>query len=429
MNKVYRYLLVFLSAVVGLLCIAAFTGLFYPIAFLDIEFVPLLQRLLVDFSVVAAVLAAGVLIFTLVFGRLYCSLLCPLGLLQELMVSVFRRGKKMRPGKNRPYKYFLAAAAYGMLFGGAAFLIRLLDPYTLFCSAASGAWLGLAVAVLLALLVWFKGRFFCTNICPVGTVLGLCSKYAVNRIYIEEDKCVSCGLCASRCPAGSIDFKNKTADNETCVKCLRCLNACHRQGVHYGRPPQKRLQPAFSPLRRRLLITGGAAALFALAVKSGLEFGKNIAARLKKAVLPAGAGSTEEFADRCLNCNLCVENCPMKILRRADGDFPVVHIDYSDGFCNYDCHKCSEVCPSGAIRKISLAEKQKTQIGLAVVDESLCVKCGLCVMKCPRQIIDKETGGFPQIDAKACIGCGACKNACPVKAIEIVAVDRQKLVK
>ncbi len=429
MNKIYRYLLVVLSAVFGLLCIVAFAGLFYPVAFLDIEFVPLLQRLLVDFSVVAAVLAAVLLVLTFVFGRLYCSLLCPLGLLQELMVSAFHRGKKMQPGKNHPYKYFLAAAVYGMLFGGTAFLIRLLDPYTLFGSAASGAWLGLVVVFLLALLVWFKGRFFCTNICPVGTVLGLCSKYAVNRIYIEEDKCVSCGLCASRCPAGSIDFKNKKVDNENCVKCFRCLNACHRQGLHYGRRPQKRQQPTFSPLRRRLLITGGVAALFALTIKSGIEFGKNIAAQLKKVILPAGAGSVEEFANRCLNCNLCVENCPMKILRQADGDFPVVHIDYSDSFCNYNCHKCSEVCPSGAIRKISLAEKQKMQIGLAVVDENLCIKCGLCVMKCPRQIIDKETGGFPQIDAKACIGCGACKNACPVKAIEIVAVDRQKLVK
>ena len=82
-------------------------------------------------------------------------------------------------------------------------------------------------------------------------------------------------------------------------------------------------------------------------------------------------------ANRCLNCNLCVQNCPMQIIKKADGDYPAVHIDYTDGFCDYDCRKCSEICPSGAIKRLTLAEKQKTQIGLAVINENTCIKCCL----------------------------------------------------
>ena len=97
---------------------------------------------------------------------------------------LFRRRTGFRP--NRPYKYFLAALVFGALIGGTAVLVRLIDPYTLFGSAAGGAWLGLCISALLAVLVWFRGRLFCSNICPVGAVLGIISKHAVNKIYIEK---------------------------------------------------------------------------------------------------------------------------------------------------------------------------------------------------------------------------------------------------
>ena len=158
------------------------------------------------------------------------------------------------------------------------------------------------------------------------------------------------------------------------------------------------------------------------------DLGKAVAAKVKKTVLPAGAGNAEDFANRCLNCNLCVQNCPMQIIKKADGDYPAVHIDYTDGFCDYDCRKCSEICPSGAIKRLTLAEKQKTQIGLAVINENTCIKCGLCVMKCPRGAISKEDGSFPLINTDECIGCGACQNACPVKAITVMPIEQQKIL-
>lgn len=425
MKKWRFYLRLLLAVVCFGLSVAAFALAFYPIKIFDVQLLALGQRALVDFSVFVGILLLSILLFTLFFGRLYCSTVCPMGVFQELLGLLFRR--KQSKLKNLAYKYIIAAVVWGMLIGGSVFIARLIDPYTLFGSATTGVvWSGI-VLFLIAVLVWFKGRWFCTNICPVGAVLGIISKHSICKIYADEARCVSCGQCATKCPAGSIDFKSKTIDNETCIKCLKCLDICPKNAIHYGIKPAQEVP--FNPQRRRLLV-GGAAfiAVFALAVKGGIALSKNVAAKVKKVILPAGAGNVDDFANRCLNCNLCVQNCPMKVIKKADGDVKTVHLDYQNGFCDYDCHKCSEICPSGAIKRISLAEKQKTQIGVATVDEELCIKCGLCVRKCPRQIIVKEGDAFPMIAADECIGCGACAKACPVRAITIVGVDKQRVL-
>lgn len=424
MNKLYRYGRYFIAAIIGILSVLAFTGLFYPLNIFDIQFSALLQRTIVDFSLVAGILFGGLLLITFLFGRIYCSTLCPLGILQEVLMLIFRRRVPLQ--KSRPYKYFLAAVVFGTLLGGSILLLRLIDPYTIFGSAASGIALGIGIIAVITVLVWFKGRLFCSNICPVGAVLGLISKHARNQIYIEGDKCVACSLCARNCPTGSIDFKNKTVDNETCIKCFKCLGVCRQSGLHYGSKPAQEVP--FNANRRNLLVSGAVIAAFAVAVKGGIELAKTTASKIKKIILPAGGGNPADFANRCLNCNLCVENCPMKIIKKADQDFKAVHIDYKDSFCKYDCHKCSEVCPSGAIKKLTLAQKQKTQIALAVINEQDCIKCGLCVHHCPRQIIHKEDGSYPHINTDECIGCGACQSVCPVSAITVSAVNQQKVL-
>lgn len=422
-NKLY-YIRLCVAAIVLGLSVSAFLG-FYPVKIFDMQFTAVLQNAWLRHFAEAGVILALLLLLTLLFGRIYCSTLCPLGILQEALMMIFRRRVPVQ--HNRPYKYFLAALVFGALIGGSVCLLRLTDPYTLFGNGLSGAWLGLGVFAALAVLVWFNGRLFCANICPVGTVLGLLAKHSLFGMYIETDKCVSCGLCAGNCPTGSIDYKNKTVNNETCVKCFKCLSACRKSGLHYGIKPRKRI--AFNPDRRRLLTGAAVLAVFAVAAKNGMNLGKAVVQKMKQVILPAGSDNPEAFANRCLNCNLCVQNCPMKILKKANGDYPAVHIDYRDSFCDYDCHKCSEVCPSGAIKRLSLAEKQRTQIGLAVINEDICVKCGLCVMKCPRGIITKEDGGYPKVNPEECIGCGACKAACPVKAIQIVPLKEQKIIK
>lgn len=429
MKKTYRYVRIFAAVIVGLLSLAALTGIFYPVKIFDVQVTALAQRVFIDFSLAAVLLFAGVLLLTLLFGRIYCSTLCPFGLMQEFLAFIFRRKRKPLHRKSHPYKYFIAAVVFGALIGGTAYLIRLIDPYTLFRSAVSGAYLGIGVVIVVALLVWFKGRMFCSEICPVGALLGLISKVSYNKIYIKPDNCVSCGLCARSCPTASIDFKNHIVDNETCVKCLKCLTQCPKDTICFGHPAkEKKEESAFSPSRRRFLIGGAALVVLAAAVKGGIELGKSVAAKVRRVILPAGADNPEKFVNKCLNCNLCVQNCPMKILKKADSEFAAVHIDYSNGFCNYDCHKCSEVCPSGAIRRITLEEKQKTRIGIASINQETCVKCGLCVAECPRGVISKKDGEFPQIDTAGCIGCGVCHSVCSVKAISIFPVQEQQIV-
>lgn len=424
MSKKLYYLRLAAAGVVACLGVAAFAGWFYKIEIFDWQIAALLQRMMVDFSVVWLGILLVIVLITLILGRVYCSVLCPLGLMHEMLEFVFGRRRKLQ--KNRPYKYLIAAGVLGMMLGGSVIAAQKIEPYAIAGQILSGTVYGLVMLGLIAVAVWFGGRIFCTNICPVGAILGLMAKHALFRVYIDDKACVACGACANKCQAGCIDVKNKTIDNEACVKCLKCLSVCKKSAIRYGK--SKKQEPKFDLGRRKLLTLGAAMAVLAVAAKSGMIMAQNAIAKVKKVILPAGAGNEKEFVNRCLNCNLCVASCPMKIIKKANDDFGAVHLDYSEGFCDYDCHECSRVCPSGAIERISLEQKQKTQIGLAVIDEKKCIKCGLCVMSCPREAIAREMGQVPKIDDTNCIGCGACKAKCSVAAISMTTIEEQKVL-
>lgn len=400
--------------------VAAFAGAFYPVRFFNLQGVPLLAQsvsLFIGTAIIALVL------LTLLFGRVYCSVLCPLGLFQEA-VRLFVR-KPLSLHVNRAFKYILAVFVFGSLLGGTAFFARLLDPYALFGAAFSGAAWGLCVLGAISILTVLKGRFFCTDICPLGALLGFLSKYAVFQIFIEARKCRTCGKCARICPGGCIDYQNCTVQNDLCIRCLKCLKVCPFQAMRYGK---KRVPAAGFNLKRRQFLIGVAAlAAFAAAYKGGLIFVQKTANKFKNVLVPPGAGSAAEFVNRCLNCNLCVQNCPMKVLKKATLDYPAVHTGYTNSFCSYTCRKCSQICPSGALKRLSLSEKQRTKIGTAHITAELCVNCGLCVMECPREAIKQEKTA-PVVQTQKCIGCGACKVVCPVQAILIEGVEKQVLL-
>lgn len=426
-SKTIQRLRLFIAIIASILYVAGCLSFFYPIKLFNINITPLIQSVLIDFTLFTGFLLLFIIILTALFGRIYCSTLCPLGLFQELCLLLFHRRKLPRQ-KSRSLKYFIAAVAFGTLLGGTAAVIRLIDPYTIFSSALSGVTLSLISISLIAVLTALFSRWFCTNLCPVGTLLGIISRHAHNKIYINSDSCVACGLCAQNCPSGCIDFKNKTVNNETCIKCFKCLNLCHNHGLTYGHQIHKKavISTAFSSSRRKFLIGTAAAITLAAAYKTGINISSKIAAKVKTILLPAGADSAERFANKCLNCNLCVENCPMKILKKKNNTYPAVHIDFGKNYCSYNCNKCSEICPSGAIRHLSLEQKRKTQIGLANVNPDICIQCGLCVRECPRSAITKQQGDFPLINPDICIGCGACQAVCPVSAIKVSPVETQK---
>lgn len=409
----------FIGSIFGLLSLVAFLG-FYPLKHLNIQIVPLFQRLIFDFSIISILLITILIILTLIFGRIYCSSFCPLGILQEIFSLIIKPESNSK--KSYFVKYIICLITLGALIGGSALLIRYIDPYSIFGSAITLSIYGIAGIIVILALVFFKNRFFCTNICPVGTILGLISKVSLKKIYMNEE-CVSCGMCAKNCPAGCINHKEKTVNNETCLKCFKCVSLCPKNAINYGKQPVK-----FSFKRRQTILFMGALALLSAGYAAGLNLTKNIVQKVKEVLLPAGAENQNRMANKCLNCNLCVNNCPNKIIVAADDNFDAIHLDYSKGkgYCDYNCKKCSEVCPSGAIKKISLEEKQKTRIGIAVISKE-CIGCGHCINACPVGAINIDKNKI-KIDGSKCIGCGKCATLCKMHAIKIFAVNDQHVI-
>ncbi len=414
-------ILILITAILGI------TGIFYPLALFDIQIAPLIQRIISDFTVITLVITIIMLLLTLLFGRFYCSLLCPLGTIQEI-TALFRGEGNEETRKNLPVKYFITAITIGVMIGGSALLIRYLEPYTYFGSAFTLSIIGIIAIIAIIVLTVFKNRYFCTNICPAGCILGLLSKLSLYKMYIDKNECLSCGMCERNCPSGCIDSGEQYIDNETCVKCLKCKGLCPKDAIKYGIKPKEEVK--FSLKRRSLIILGASLAVLAGAVKAGIETGKILGEKIKNVILPAGADNAQRMLNKCLNCNLCINACPNKILTKSNKEFGAVHIDYTKGekYCKYDCIECAKVCPSGAIKKISLEEKQKTRISMAVINPEKCSKTGECINICPMHAITKEGNEPAKIDASKCIGCGRCKTVCKSNAIEIFAINDQQRV-
>ena len=418
---------------------AAFTGFgFSAAAWLpEVQFAPALMSCLAAFSLGAFLTVLGIALLTFCFGRFYCAFICPLGILQDLIGFLSRR-KSGRSSNHRKTRYAIAGVVFGMLIAGWSGGFLLLDPYSnfgrLFGSFTIG---GLIPLIVLVLLVIWKKRIFCTAICPVGTVLGLLAKHGLFRLRLTE-QCVKCGQCVKVCPSGCIDPAAGTIDNERCVRCMNCLSVCRLHAVKFGRPEKK--AQSFDEGRRAFLVNGtvliaGLAAGMALA-KAGLGKLADYAKRFS--FLPPGAGNAERFVSRCTACQLCTANCPAKIIVPAPGGDGPVSLDLNRGACLYDCNRCSQVCPTGAIRPLTLQAKQKTKIAEAKFNPRVCIvfqegeKCGKCASVCPTGAVTLRPSGAPRpVNTALCIGCGACKQVCPAvpeKAMTIVPVEQQTLL-
>lgn len=195
--------------------------------------------------------------------------------------------------------------------------------------------------------------------------------------------------------------------------------------MKYGFAPK--MPVSFNLKRRQVIISGVVLAIFGGMAKAGIELKNKISEKIKDVILPPGAGDKEKFLNKCLNCNLCVENCPNKIIKKADKEYGAVYLDYSNGYCDYNCAKCGEVCPSGAIKRLPLKEKQRIRIGMAMINENNCNQCGLCIETCPVHAITK-INGKTVLDTSRCIGCGACRNVCKFNAIDVYTIKEQRVL-
>ena len=501
-------------------------------------------------------------VITLVFGRIYCSIICPLGVMQDV-ISWFS-GLRNKKRKRRRFSYSPAKSwlRYGVLVvfvvalvAGVGSLAALLAPYSSYGRIAQNlfqpiyllgnnalaylaervdsyafysreVWIrslptfliALVTFIVLFVLAWRNGRTYCNTICPVGTVLSFFARFSLFKVHIDEDKCVKCGLCAKGCKASCIDFKNGKIDYSRCVVCGDCLGNCHKGALSFGRvkneerraskseerkvksklSEERRVKSNLSEERRVkseefngsvnskassgthvekqddsslithhsllpgsslpdagrrsfLLATAMATTAAALAQEKKKVDGGLAAVTQKEPfkrttpITPPGSLSAQNMAQHCTACQLCVSQCPNDVLRPSTDLMHLMQptMSYERGFCRPECHRCSEVCPAGAIKPIKQEDKSSIQIGHAVWSKKNCivftdgVECGNCARHCPSGAIlmipsdpkDENSPKFPAVDLTRCIGCGACENLCPAKPFSAIHVEGHEVHK
>jgi len=443
-----------------------------------IQFVPALIS-----GAVAIVIC--IVLFTLLFGRIYCSTICPMGFLQDVIrriaspipcplpkadklkftilrwsvlaitIILFLSGFTLAAGIMDPY------SAYGRI------AVHILKPVYMFMNNNVASVLdhtfykveivmlgtfsftvALLSFVIISVLVWTNGRIYCNTLCPVGTILGFLNKFSIFKIKIKTDECTSCGICAKKCKASCIDALAKTIDYTKCVSCFNCMNYCHRGATSWE--PSWPKNTDVDKSKRKFLLTGlttiATVPVFAHVGAVGAVGAQNLVPLQPQRVpiSPPGAGSAEHLLKNCTSCHLCVSKCPSKVLLPAFMEYGISGMmmpvmNFERGFCNFDCTLCTQVCPSHALTPITKEQKHLLQVGKVVFIPELCVvhtdgtSCGACSEHCPTQAVKmvphKNGVTKPFIDVDICVGCGGCEFICPVRPQKAIYVEGNKVHK
>lgn len=267
---------------------------------------------------------------------------------------------------------------------------------------------------------------------------------------MKPDTCNHCGLCAKECKASCIDSKAGTVDYSRCVNCFNCIDSCNREGLSFTVAKKKmnresEKQKSIDEQKRQFLLSGLATAI-AIPV-TWVQAKTKIANGGKKSVRtipisPPGAATAEHLLHHCTSCHLCIAKCPSNVLKPALTEYgfggimqPIMY--FEKGFCNFDCTVCSNICPNGALKPLSVEEKHLTQVGRVVFDETICVvhregtNCGACSEHCPTQAVKmipyKNGLTIPFVDPDMCIGCGGCEFICPTRPYRAIHVEGNKI--
>jgi polyferredoxin len=460
---------------------------------------------------------------TVVLGRFFCGWICPLGTLNHL-VSYIRPSRvgarRVQANLTRPYQWFKYYLLIALLV--AAFFttlqIGLLDPicfltrsmsmavlpavnyavrgtldamdatdvswlkaaadagYAMFdgslLAARQGffhwAWVIGAIFILVMLLNRYITRFWCRALCPLGALLGVFSRFSLFGLRKDHAKCTDCNLCLVNCQAADSPQGGVKWQGSECHLCFNCESVCPEDVLHFQFFPNLKtsVEPVPDLKKRAVMLSGFAGlALYPMSRASDMV-GKNYDHRV---IRPPGSVEEKEFLERCIKCCECMKVCPNNALHPAlfeaglEGVWSPILIARI-GYCEHECILCGSVCPTGAIRNISVHEKvgrgefagRPVKLGTAFYDLGRCLPwsmdtpCIVCEEICPtspkaiwavEEWITK--GGSPvrlqkpKVDPQLCIGCGACEKVCPVKdkpAVYVTAIgesrsdDRQLLL-
>ena len=448
-----------------------------------IQFLPAVMAL--NFGVLAVLIIAALL-----FGRLYCSVVCPLGIMQDCFSWMGSKLKKNRfhyAKENKWLRYGFLVVFVVLMIIGFAPVTTLFAPYSAYGRIVNSLfkplydllnnWLAgidaahdrynftevqiwtrsvttfvvaLCTLLILGALALWKGRLYCNSICPVGTVLSLFSRFSLLRVRFDKDKCKNCGLCEKNCKAQAIDFKNGTVDYSRCVVCGDCLAKCKFDALHYTTAKKPAADPKPVDNERRAFLIGAAVAGTTAAmaqtqkkVDGGLAVIEDkVAPKRQTLITPPGSVSAHHIQKHCTACQLCVSSCPNNVLRPSTDllHFMQPVMSFERGYCRPECTRCSEVCPTGAIKPITREEKTTIHAGHAMWIKENCVvltdgvSCGNCARHCPTgaiQMIDYEGPNgmvkIPAVDENKCIGCGACENLCPARPFSAIYVEGNEM--
>jgi len=408
-----------------------------------IQFLPAVMALNV-------IVVVALVVLTLVFGRIYCSIICPLGVFQDVLARFRRKKNKYSYSKEvRWLRYPVLGLFIIALVTGVGAFFQLLAPYSAYGRIATmifqpvwkfgnnilatiaeradsyafysvDTWMrsmpvfviAAVTLVVLFVLAWRGGRTYCNTICPVGTFLSFFARFSWLKIHFDEEKCKNCSLCSKNCKAACIDYKTHTVDHSRCVVCGNCIASCKFGALKYTGPSgssRKAVSPGtVDASKRSFLLASSLVTTAAIAQKKeklmdgGLaEIEDKVAPERQTPLTPPGSLSFDHFAQHCTGCQLCVSECPNQVLRPSSD---LMHLmlpvmSYEHGYCRPECTRCSEVCPAGAIKLIDQDVKTSVQIGHAVFIQKNCVA-----------ITDK-------------VECGNCARHCPSGAIEMVMLD------
>ncbi|MDQ7818203.1 MAG: 4Fe-4S binding protein [Melioribacteraceae bacterium] len=422
------------------------------------QFVPSLIKSITLFSLITTGFIL-VLILTSLFGRVYCSTICPLGFFQDMINFISGKIKKKKrrfifKKEQKILRWTLFAIPVIIFLLGSSFGISLLEPYSIYGRIAGNFFrpvliggnnlvssilesykiywafpyeihafnpVPFAITALFFGLVFYlsftKGRLFCNTVCPVGTFLGFISKYSFYKIRIEKDDCLNCGICAKDCKANCINSDEMSVDMSRCVGCFNCVQSCPTEGIKYqfALPFKKESNPVFDESKRNFLVaTGIYLASFSTLIG---QVKKKIVAKKEStvpvfrqnAISPPGSTSIKRFNSRCTACHLCVSACPTQVLQPSFLEYGFLgmlqpRLDNYAGFCNFECKICSDVCPTGAILPLKIEEKKLVQLGKAKFVKENC-------------IVETEK-----------TDCGACSEHCPTKAVHMIPFQGKLLI-
>ncbi|MFB3924886.1 MAG: 4Fe-4S binding protein [Syntrophales bacterium] len=457
----------------------------YPVKlFLDFDPLISFSSLLSSRAVTGAFfLSVLILLLTAVLGRVFCGWICPLGTLNNLAGLLKKKQKGHIPPGSRRIKYYLlifllASSLFTLQLTGIvdplSLLIRSfsLSIYPLFNSAVravfetlyalqvpavtdfsewiysilkksvlsfqqpyfiQGVFLGLFFFVILALNLVEK-RLWCKYLCPLGALLGVFSRFSPLRRSLSEG-CNDCGLCSAACQGGALHGSDRSWETSECLYCMNCDDLCPHNAVSFGfgRPASTAMD-----LGRRNVISSFLAGIVAVPLLRTGPFSRSGYSH-PKLIRPPGSLEEGKFLERCVKCGECMKVCVTNGLQPAlteaglEGIWSPVLVPRM-GYCEYGCTLCGQVCPTGAIRKLTPDEKKKTRIGLAVIDRGRCLPhsystpCIVCEEVCPtpkkaiwlEKVKVKDGNGKevilrqPRVDLERCIGCGICETKCPV---------------